>query len=477
MKRAVRLSSVRLPKWFLHRQYDLQLLHTTCGWPFTLNSCSVSRPDSPFFNACRTGDIETIKVLLSTQQASIYDRTPCGTTAFCFAISHSQLEVCEFLRHAGIFAQFDDNDYRRALRCLEQSLNDFTEHNLSLLRVSAPLGNPDRDWFEEYGGTQLFSLLNSAQSDTVMLKVSHLKAYFEYRNRWGSYNYPSFMSYIARILSKIYTVHEITAARDNYVWVTYALASEVAHTHIEKRWQVDAAQWPYSVHLALRAVVHAGLDPHQTPGKLDCPFDSDEWYQNLTMTPLGMLCVEATRVYVERGFWTQRESNRYVNAKLQVWLSGLHSAGIDLLQYAESESVCYGRAPSSLAIPWITDGGITVVTGPRPEHWHLSLWQPCESHARLFWCLVEGKPVVPELAARILKAYPISKIQDPTGRDLPGSWPSEEVHIAEDLESCLRRGTDDDLAQTEDDLILLNESDFFDKWYGIRHALRVEAVD
>jgi hypothetical protein len=183
-KRTTRIFTVRLPIWFLEQQYDLQLLHATSGMPFKLNVCRIARPDSPFFNACRTGDIETIKVLLSKQQASIFDRTLCGTTAFRFAISHSQLEVCKLLRHAGIFARFDDSDYRNSLCGLERSLDDFTEHNLSLLRVAAPLNNSDPDWFREYCQTriddfttlihadiELFSLLNKAQRDTAMLDV------------------------------------------------------------------------------------------------------------------------------------------------------------------------------------------------------------------------------------------------------------------------------------------------------------------
>lgn len=422
------------------------------------------------------GDIETIKFLLSNQQASIYDRTPCGTTAFRFAIGHRQLEVCKLLRHAGIFAQFDDNDYRHSLHGFEQSLNDFTEHNLSLLRVVAPLNDPDRDWFREYCQTmiyiELFSLLNSAQSDTAMLDLSHLKAYFECRNTNAHYEYHSFMSYIVRVLSNISTVHQIMAARNKYAWIVYALASEIAHTHLGKHWQVDANTWPCSVRLALRAVAHAGLDPHQTSGKLESPFVGDEWYQNLTMTPLGLLCVEATRIRVESGYGTQSEWNQDMNAKLQAWITGLHSAGIDLLQYAESESGCYGRAPDSLAIPWKTDASIMVVTGPRPEDWHLSLYEPCESHARLFWRLVEGTPVVPRLIARILEAYPVPECQDLASPDLPGSWPSEEARVAEELEGRLLQTTDDFLAQIEEDLSLLGESDFLTKWwYSIGQTL------
>lgn len=70
---------------------------------------------------------------------------------------------------------------------------------------------------------------------------------------------------------------------------------------------------------------------------------------------------------MEFGYGTQSEWNEDVNKRLQVWLSGLYSTAIDLLQYAESESACFGCALDSLTIPLNTDSTITVMTGSRPE--------------------------------------------------------------------------------------------------------------
>jgi hypothetical protein len=455
-KRTVRIGSVRLPKWFLQRQYDLQLLYATSGFPFSLNACSIVPYGSPFFEACMTGNIETIKVLLSNQQASIYDRDPCGYTAFQYAIVNRQLEVCRLLRHAGIFTQFDLTDYERSLACLEQSVNDFTEHNLSLLRVITPL-------------VGLLSLLNVLQIDTAMLNVSHLRSYVECRIRSrNSTSYESFMPYIARVLSNISTVREITAARDEYAWVVYALASEIAHGVLEEDHQLNTNERLHSVRQALCAVVRAGLNPHQTSGNLEC-------YQDLGMTPLGLLCVESLEgnlmiVFRNGTLW---QSNEPANKKLQAWLTGLHSAGIDLLQYAKSEYACYPHGPDSLAIPWKADAIIMVVTGPRPEDWRLSLWEPCESYARLFWCWTEEEPVVPRLTAKILETFLLPTSQNPTSPDLPGSWPSEEARIVEKLESWLLEETDDILTQIEEDLSLLSEADFFAGWDEIYDILRL----
>jgi hypothetical protein len=473
VKPAVRLLTVRLPRWFLQRQYDLQLLRATSGWPFTLNACGIVQYDSPFFNACWKGDIETIKVLLSNRQASIYDRTPYGSTAFHYAIIARQLEVCRLLRNAGIFAQFDHQDYQLGLFSLGYGLNDFTEHNLSLLRVAAPPNNTDRDWFKEYCpadgielgvNIELLSLLSSLQSDTTILNVSHLSSYFECQSPRAN---RSCMPYIARVLAKTSTVREITAAQDEYAWIVYGIANDIAHEYLASL-QVRTDQWLQDVHRALCAVVRAGLNLHQTSVELRSP-PKDRRYQDIIMTPLGLLCIEAHAA--------QNRCSEDVNTRLQAWLSGLHSAGIDLLQYAESESACYGYSPDLLAIPWKTDARIMVATGPRPEDWRASLWEPCESYARLFWSLVEGKPVVPRLIASILEVCSVPACQDPTSRDLPGSWPSEEARIAEKLEDCLLAGTDDELAEIEEDLTLLNESDFFAKWDGIRDVLRIRAVE
>jgi hypothetical protein len=194
------------------------------------------------------------------------------------------------------------------------------------------------------------------------------------------------------------------------------------------------------------------------------------------MTPLGILCIEAMRVRVKLGYGTQSEWNEDLNSRLQIWLSGLDSAGIDLLQYAESESACFEGASGSLAIPWKTDGTITVVIGSRPEDWHILSWNPCESHARLFWCLAEGSPIVSRLSARIIEACPSSTSQDQTLYDLLGSWQSDAACATEELESWLLRRTGDVPTQIEEDLSLLSDSEFSTKWHRMGEMLRSQEV-
>ena len=286
------------------------------------------------------------------------------------------------------------------------------------------------------------------------------------------------MPYIARVLAKTSVVREITAARDEYAWIVYGIASDLAHDYLGANLERRTDQWLHGVHQALCAVVRAGLNLHQTSVELKSP-PKDRQYQDTNMTPLGLLCVEVSE---SLDAWEPRPCthnlmNKQVNAKLQAWLSGLHSAGIDLSQYAESESACYGYSPDLLVIPSKTDLRIMVTTGHKPEDWYVSFWKPCESYAKLFWSLVEGRPVVPRLTASILEIYSVPACQDPTSRDLPGSWPSEEARIVEELEDNFLGDTDDELAEIEEDLTLLNESDFFAKWLGICRVLRIKAVE
>jgi hypothetical protein len=83
---------------------------------------------------------------------------------------------------------------------------------------------------------------------------------------------------------------------------------------------------------------------------------------------------------------------------------------------------------------------------------------------------------VPRLTTRIMEAYLLIASQDLTLHDLPGSWPSDAACVAEGLESWLLRRTDDVLAQIEEDLPLLSESDFLAKWDRIGDVLQGSAV-
>lgn len=62
--------TVRLPYWFLQQQYTFQLRRATAGWLFSRPVHRIVPDDCSLFEACRIGDVESIKTLLSTREAS-----------------------------------------------------------------------------------------------------------------------------------------------------------------------------------------------------------------------------------------------------------------------------------------------------------------------------------------------------------------------------------------------------------------------
>lgn len=142
--------TVRLPYWFLQQRYALQLRRAIAGWLFSRSVHRIVPHDCSLFEACKIGDVDSIKTLLSTREASPYDRTASGATALEFAIQGGHLEVCRILRQAGIFSQFRIVDYCRTFASLERSMSDFSDHSRSLLRTVVGHDDPDRHWFVEH---------------------------------------------------------------------------------------------------------------------------------------------------------------------------------------------------------------------------------------------------------------------------------------------------------------------------------------
>lgn len=140
---------VRLPLWFIQRQYASQPRRATAGWLFSWPVHRIVPYDCSLFEACRIGDIDSIKTLLSTREASPFDRTASGHTALQFAMEGGQLEVCRLLRQAGILSQFRILDYCRTFASLESSMLDLSDHSRSLLRTVVGHDDPDRHWFVE----------------------------------------------------------------------------------------------------------------------------------------------------------------------------------------------------------------------------------------------------------------------------------------------------------------------------------------
>ena len=131
-----------------------------------------------------------------------------------------------------------------------------------------------------------------------------------------------------------------------------------------------------------------------------------------------------------------------------------------------------GCNPDLLTMPWNTDGQIMISTGCDPGDWSFSFWEPCESYARVFWYLVEGTPVVPDLVERILSLYSLTANKDQVWYTLPGSWPEERWRRARKLEEWLLWNSDDVLFSIAEDLELSGD-DFLSRWESIGTLLNV----
>lgn len=474
---------VRLPYWFLQQQYALQLRRATAGWLFSRHVHRIVPDDCSLFEACESGDIDSIKTLLSTREASISDRTTSGATAFEFAMQGGQLEVCRLLRQAGIFSQFQIADYFRTFASLQRSISDFSDHNRSLLRTVIGHDDPDEHWFAEhcsemreregrwiqtyYASSNLFTLLLRADHTTALLQISDLKAYFEARTEFP---FPGrhFLPFPYRILSNTAVVHQLRLNSYEYKWLMYELAREIA-----QGWHngEDANQWSSDVQNVMATVADAGLVPHHTSGSLYDYHLSDDWLKLSTMTPLGLLCVEAVGTWPTSMRQSTKRVRAHANATLKAWVTGLSRGAVDLMQYATEESSVFGCSPDLLRIPWGTDGEILISTGRDPRDWSFSLWEPCESYARVFWHLVEGTPVVPDLVERILSLHSLTANKDHLWYDLPGSWPEERMRRVQRLEEWLLWEKDDVLSSICEDLTALSGNEFFSRWERIGAVL------
>lgn len=478
--------SVRLPYWFLQQQFALQLRRATAGWLFSRPVHRIVPDDCSLFEACRIGDVESIKTLLSTREASPFDRTAFGATAFEVAMGGGQMEVCRLLRQAGIFSQFQTVDYCRTFASLERSMSDFSDHNRSLLLTVIGHDDPDRHWFVEhcaemyeedgywirsfYAEPEMFILLLRADHNTALLQLSDLKAYFEARTR-NPFPYRHFLPFIYRILSNRAVSHQIRLKSHKYKWLVYGLAHEIAQ---DRHIQEEEHQWSGDVHNIMITITDAGLLPHHTSGSLESCYVFDDWYDwywRSTMTPLGTLCVEALRCNWSTSA-TQSTKRIHAHARLKAWVAGLHLGAVNLLQYATQESLVLGCSPDLLTMPWNNDGEIMISTGCDPGDWSFSFWEPCESYARVFWYLVDGTPVVPDLVERILSLHSLTASKDQLWYDLPGSWPEERSRRVRKLEEWLLRRSDDVLSSIGEDLAL-SGNDFLSKWERIGEVFNV----
>lgn len=66
---------IRLPKWLTGKLWRFAADHAETGWDWSLHTLRMVPPDSLIFRACRSGDVELVRHLLSSGEASVHDTT------------------------------------------------------------------------------------------------------------------------------------------------------------------------------------------------------------------------------------------------------------------------------------------------------------------------------------------------------------------------------------------------------------------
>ena len=72
---------IKLPQWLSNRVWEINIAQRQNGWDHKLRTYNVVSGDSPLFIACRRGDVEAVRQLFSSGQASPFDIDEHGQTA------------------------------------------------------------------------------------------------------------------------------------------------------------------------------------------------------------------------------------------------------------------------------------------------------------------------------------------------------------------------------------------------------------
>jgi hypothetical protein len=460
-KPAKTIFNIRIPSWFLQQQYNLQFQRATAGWPFHLSVHRIIPRDSPIADACMYGDINMVRRLLSTKEYSVYDRNVDGESLFFTAAYSKQLEICSFLRQQGIFAQIQHEDYKSLLVAAAVGTDSLTQDYRSWLRVIEPPHNNDEEWFEEH-------LDYIAEGDAMKVRML-----FRPRAREGAARFlefrdfisasasdivgnwcdrPEFVDYVADCLCDADISRELQSHKEENGWIAFLIARMV---HLEE------LEHSLPLQRAMRACIHAGFDIHQClqslPIEWDYIFTISSVIEECESTPLGNLYQHSMkrREYVCFHRWMKK------------WVTSLFLAGVDLTDYGTKElpklQVMFDKQREATGLR------SELFVGARPDDWRFTCWLPYEHLVRQFWCMVEGKPVVPVLALSILQKK-LCILQDRYEEvHVPGSWSEPRDGFAEQLvrlEHVLSNEfsyKDYDLARMEQSLASMTAEQFFEK--------------
>lgn len=425
-----------------------------------------------------------MKKLLSSGQASIYDRDEDDGTALYRAIVGRRLDVCTLLRREGIFTRLQHEDLRGLLEGFAMTSIGPMESENSFYALITPPGNEDEHWFSEMLGkgnviNDYFVALRDTCTRSATEKLGDLDRFLRLRMDWilflAQRTGPPFIRNLCPFLTNVLcdkaVLREIEARPNEYTWVVHAISW--AYT-IQTPMDCETKQLMTSV---LASAVRAGLELHQTSYELPSPwllrmifessFHGDAAGEAMNITPLGAMCLSWLSFCASEStyFTFPKDCVRLMNKRLQIWISSVQSLGTDLAKYGEREAPKLRKILRLYASTWWNGGQtFTLSVGSHPADWHLSLWNPCETYARHFWQLVTGEPVLDHMARSILDRKRRIDTISFDGADMPGGWHDSCHSAIEKVKDSLMISGNFVLDSMESDLLNFSDEAFWRKY-------------
>jgi len=469
--------TIRLPNWFVQDQYSLAISRSKNGWLFHPSMRRTVKYDSPFFEACRSGDLETMKMLLTTKQAFLSDRYEINAeSALNLALIFGRFEAYELLVKAGTLSFFQSYDYAEAMECLATNLALRRDESREILRLIEQEQKLDADWMDDIGlGSDYYKVIHDLRLHAEEAGDSAL-------GRFEARMFPTILNYrfscsvleieldwISEFLGDEDNVQEVRATASCSTWLLFTLAHKISHLFWISRYGDLPEHAVRTCRFALAVFCDTELDLHARIGELPKEWRralySARWIDlnHANTTPFAYIFV---RWFTEHGFTSpNHQLLKAFEATTRLWVDTLHGAGVDLAAYAENEAWIINKILMRVS----AEKGFTcrLLYGPEPDDWRIETSPPGEAHPVYFWRRIEATPIEEELALKVLDLMRRVEHPEDVYCDVPGRWEIDQDDLEESdwiIRGSLAFMEDSKLAQVEADLERLDAEEFYEAW-------------
>jgi hypothetical protein len=469
--------TIRLPNWFVQDQYSLAIARSKSGWLFHPSVYRTVEFDSPLFRACRKGDLETMKMLLTTKQAYLGDRSSPvneGDTALSYAVWHRQFEACKLLLDAGILSFFQYSDYASVLRKFAYSSTPDLTQERSLLRLIQPKQSPGSDWpddleLDSWASRVIQDLRSYAQESGASYLVRFEAEVLRMSVNVDYFSTGTNIIMLSEFLRHADHVQDVQATNFCSAWLPHFLAYALCSCRLrdDKSPLQDVLQ---AASFALGVICDTGLDLHvrlcDLPQAWQSSFPTFNWLGSNSgySTPFTFVVKNAIRPL--RPWLPVRDRGHGLGTVMRLWLETLHSAGVDLVAYAAQEVEMIDiNLPKASSIEQCT---YRLSTGPEPDDWRIETGPPGDPYPAYFWRSLEEAPVEEDLAVKVLDL--VRRVEHPEESvhfEVPGSWQTHQDEAEQPkwaVKTWLAYMEDGDLTRMEVDLERLDAEEFYKLW-------------